>query len=115
MVRTFGQPVPLDDLQNSTLSSNSSANSSAKPPLDPQANQTILLPSTHPGRYGRGGYVDALRTENSDIRTRIHKVLLYLAKDRGSVVPTDLENWQSDPKNSPTDVDNIAGQWSRVK
>src|SRR6266481_2032705 len=44
--------------------------------------------------------VDALRTENSDIRMRIHKVLVYLAKDRGSVVPPELENWQSDP-NSP--------------
>ena len=59
--------------------------------------------------------VDALRTENSDIRMRIHKVLVYLAKDRGSVVPPELENWQSDPKYSATDVDKIAGQWSRVK
>ena len=59
--------------------------------------------------------VDALRTENSDIRTRIHKVLVYLAKDRGAAVPPDLENWQSDPKYSATDVDKIAGQWSRVK
>ncbi len=59
--------------------------------------------------------VDALRTENSDIRTRIHKVLVYLAKDRGAAVPPDLENWQSDPKYSATDVDKTAAQWSRVK
>jgi len=59
--------------------------------------------------------VDALRTENSDVRTRIHKVLVYLAKDRGSIVPPDLENWQSDPKDSATVVDKIVGQWSCVK
>jgi hypothetical protein len=59
--------------------------------------------------------VDALRTENSDIRNRIQKVLVYLAKDRGSAVPSDLETWQSDPKYSATDVDKIAGEWSRVK
>jgi hypothetical protein len=59
--------------------------------------------------------VDALRTENPDIRMRIHKVLLYLARERGATVPAELENWQSDPKQSAVDIDKITEQWSRVK
>jgi hypothetical protein len=59
--------------------------------------------------------VDAFRTDNSDIRARIHKVLVYLAKDRGATLPPELENWQSDPKNSATDIDKIAAQWSAIK
>ncbi len=62
-----------------------------------------------------GLLIDALRTENPDIRTRIHKTLLYLAKDRGAVVPLELENWQSDPKHSAIDIDKLSEQWSRVK
>jgi len=52
MVRTFGQPVALDDLQNSTPSSNSSANSAPKPPIDPHDSQTVLLPRSRPSRFG---------------------------------------------------------------
>lgn len=59
--------------------------------------------------------VDALRTENSDIRTRIHKNLVYLAKDRGAALPPELENWQSDPKHSAIDIDKLYEQWTRIK
>jgi hypothetical protein len=59
--------------------------------------------------------VDALHTENSDIRGRIQKALLYLAKDRGAAVPTELQTWQSDPKQTSIDIENLIEQWSQVK
>jgi hypothetical protein len=59
--------------------------------------------------------VGALRTENSDIRGRIQKVLLYLANDRHATVPDGLKTWQSDPKQSSMDIDQLVEQWSQVK
>jgi len=44
MVRSFGQPVPLDNSQPS--------NTPAKPPAEPQANTTILLPRLRASRFG---------------------------------------------------------------
>jgi hypothetical protein len=59
--------------------------------------------------------VGALRIENSDIRGRIQKVLLYLANDRHATVPDGLKTWQSDPKQSSMDIDQFVEQWSQVK
>jgi hypothetical protein len=59
--------------------------------------------------------VGALRTENSDIRGRVHKVLLYLANDRHATVPDGLKTWQSDPKQSSMDIDQLVEQWSQIK
>ena len=58
--------------------------------------------------------VDSLRSENSDIRERIQKTLLYLAADRNLTVPTDLQNWNSDPKNTAADIDTIIKKWRQV-
>jgi hypothetical protein len=63
----------------------------------------------------QGLLVDALHTENSDIRGRIQKALVYLAKERGAAVPAELENWQSDPKQTSMDIDKLIEQWSHVK
>jgi hypothetical protein len=59
--------------------------------------------------------VGALRAENSDIRGRIQKVLVYLANDRHATVPDGLKTWQSDPKQSSMDIDQLVEQWSQVK
>jgi hypothetical protein len=58
---------------------------------------------------------ESLRVDNSDIRARIHKVLLYLADEKGAQVPQDLRAWQSDPKNTATDIDQIVKKWMQVK
>jgi hypothetical protein len=58
--------------------------------------------------------VDSLRADNSDIRERIQKTLLYLAADRNLTVPTDLQNWNSDPKNTAADIDTIIKKWRQV-
>jgi hypothetical protein len=62
----------------------------------------------------QGMLVESLRTENSDVRTRIQKLLLYLADEKQSQVPTELQNWRSDPKNTSTDVDQVIKKWQQV-
>jgi len=62
----------------------------------------------------RGLLVDSLRADNSDIRERIQKTLLYLASDRNLNVPPDLRNWNSDPKNTAADIDTIIKMWRQV-
>jgi hypothetical protein len=57
---------------------------------------------------------DSLRTENSDIRSRIQKVLLYLANERHANVPKDLDEWRPDPKETPTDIDARIKEWHGV-
>jgi hypothetical protein len=59
--------------------------------------------------------VDSLHTDNSDIRARIQKVLLYLAKEKGSAVPQNLLDWQPDSKDTATSIDQIIRQWKQVK
>src|SRR5262249_37551726 len=44
-----------------------------------------------------GLLMDALRTENPDIRQRIYKVLMYLA-DEQHLDTTSMQAWQPDPK-----------------
>jgi len=58
--------------------------------------------------------VDSLRSDNSDIRERIQKTLLYLAADRNLAVPPELQNWNSDPKNTAADIDTIIKKWRQV-
>jgi len=62
----------------------------------------------------RNDLADTLRTDNSDIRARIQKTLLYLAADRHLTVPADLQSWQSDPKNTAADLDTIIHKWRQV-
>jgi hypothetical protein len=58
--------------------------------------------------------VESLRTENSDIRERIQKTLVYLATDQHMTVPPDLQNWSADPKNTAADIDKIVKEWQTV-
>ncbi len=59
--------------------------------------------------------IESLHTENSDIRTRIQKVLLYLAAEKNCQVPKNLADWQPDPKDTATSIDQIVLQWRQVK
>jgi hypothetical protein len=58
---------------------------------------------------------ESLRADNVEVRTRVQTILLYLARERGSTVPTDLQSWQPDPKNTVTDTDQIIKKWKQVK
>jgi hypothetical protein len=58
---------------------------------------------------------ESLRTENSYLRIRIQKVLLYLAMEKGSQVPQNLLDWQPDPKDTATSIDQIIHQWKQVR
>ena len=62
----------------------------------------------------RNDLADTLRMENSDMRARIQRDLLYLASERHLTVPADLQGWQSDPKNSATDLDTVIDKWRHV-
>ena len=57
---------------------------------------------------------DSLRTDNSDIRERVQKTLLYLADDRHLTVPPELQNWNSDPKDTAADIDSIIKKWHQI-
>ncbi len=57
--------------------------------------------------------IESLRTENSDIRLRIYKVLVYLGEERG-MDPKAMQDWQPDPKDTPTRVDQMIGKWKEI-
>ena len=57
---------------------------------------------------------DSLRTNNPDVRTRVHAVLLYFAEERKLDVGT-LKDWKPSPKDSSTDIDGIIKHWKEVK
>ncbi|HZL26262.1 MAG TPA: hypothetical protein VFC39_07000 [Acidobacteriaceae bacterium] len=67
-----------------------------------------------PGSDNRTQLIESLRTENSDVRGRIQKVLLYLASEQNLTVPEDLRNWTVDPKNTATDIDAKVKEWNDV-
>lgn len=57
---------------------------------------------------------DSLRTNNPDIRTRVHAVLLYLADERRLDVGT-LRDWKPSAQDSSTDVDDVIKRWKQIK
>jgi hypothetical protein len=63
----------------------------------------------------RDELADAMRTDNSDVRERIQKVLVYLSSRDGLSVPDELKAWHSDPKNSASDIDERVSEWHSVK
>jgi hypothetical protein len=63
----------------------------------------------------RGELADAMRSDNSDVRERVQRVLLYLAENDHITVPHDVSTWHSDPKNSISEIDTLIGQWHSLK
>lgn len=57
--------------------------------------------------------IDSLRTENSDVRLRIYKVLVYLGQEHG-MDPKAMQDWQPDPKDTPTRIDEMIKQWKKI-
>jgi hypothetical protein len=53
--------------------------------------------------------------ENSDMRARLQKTLVYLAASRHLSVPPALANWQPDAKDGPADIDAEVKLWKQVK
>lgn len=62
----------------------------------------------------QGLLIDALRTENSDIRLRIYIVLMYLAEEAG-IDTKNMQEWQPDPKDTPTRIDQMIKEWKELK
>jgi hypothetical protein len=88
-------------------------------PVATADNILSLLIETRDRATGSSGQLlsllaDALRADNSDIRERIQKTLLYLAADRQLTVPAELQNWNSDAKNTAADLDTVIKQWRTV-
>jgi hypothetical protein len=63
----------------------------------------------------RDHLADSLRMENSDMRARLQKTLVYLAASRHLSVPPALANWQPDAKDGPADIDAEVKLWKQVK
>jgi hypothetical protein len=61
-----------------------------------------------------GLLINGLHNTNSDIRGRIQKVLIYLAREQSLTLEPTLANWQSDPKNSSSDLDTIIKEWNKA-
>jgi hypothetical protein len=57
---------------------------------------------------------DSLRTNNPDIRARVHAILMYLAEER-QVDTGKLKDWKPSAKDSSTDIDGMIKQWKQVK
>jgi hypothetical protein len=70
--------------------------------------------ATGPSRRLLSLLAEALRANNSDVRERIQKTLVYLAADRQLTVPAELQNWNSDAKNTAADLDTVIKQWRTV-
>lgn len=58
--------------------------------------------------------IDSLRTENAAIRMRTNEILLYLAQDKGVVVPEDLKSWKANEKETLNDIDVKIQHWKEV-
>jgi hypothetical protein len=71
--------------------------------------------ATESGVDIRGKLAEAMRTDNSDVRERIQKVLLYMADRDHLDVPEPVKAWHSDPKNSSSDVDLLIREWRSVR
>jgi hypothetical protein len=41
-------------------------------------------------------------------------VLIYLAREQSLTLEPTLANWQSDPKNSSSDLDTIIKEWNKA-
>jgi hypothetical protein len=55
--------------------------------------------------------VDALRAENSDVRSRIHNTVLFLAEERGAATEQALRDWKPAKNESAADVEKMIGRW----
>ena len=58
--------------------------------------------------------IGALRTENSDVRSRIQKELVYLADENHSKIPQDLRDWKPDSKDSSIAIEEYLKKWSQA-
>jgi hypothetical protein len=56
---------------------------------------------------------DSLRTDNPDVRARIHDVLKYCADERKLEIG-DLRDWKPSAKDSSTDIDGRVKEWKEV-
>lgn len=57
---------------------------------------------------------ESLRTDNPDIRARIHEVLIYLASERNTEIGT-LKDWKPSAKDSLNDIDGRIKEWEQIK
>lgn len=58
--------------------------------------------------------IDSLRTENSDTRSRVYKQLVYIGTEH-KMDPKAMQDWQPDPKDSATRIDEMIKKWDEVK
>ena len=58
--------------------------------------------------------IGSLRTDNSDTRLRIYKELVYIGTEH-KMDPKQMQDWQPDPKDSATRIDEMIKKWTEVK
>ena len=58
-----------------------------------------------------GLLVESFTTDNADVRTRIHRALVYLAEGQSSDVPAQLNDWSPSDGDSVTELQRRVTQW----
>jgi len=57
---------------------------------------------------------DSLRNENSDLRARTQKELVYIADARDLQIPSELRSWKPGKEDAPTCIDAVSNTWAKL-
>jgi hypothetical protein len=57
---------------------------------------------------------DSLRTDNSDLRVRTQKELVYIGDQRGLPVPPELRGWKPGKEDALVCIDTVANTWVQI-